>query len=73
MNYLISILLIIIVLIFGFLKINYKDENFEDSNTIDMYVITLGKEERIQNIKNQQKKINNKIEIFDAVNGLKLD
>jgi glycosyl transferase family 25 len=73
MNYLISILLIIIVIIFGFLKINYKNENFEDSNILDMYVITLGKKERIANIKNQEKKINNKIQIFDAVNGSKLD
>jgi GR25 family glycosyltransferase involved in LPS biosynthesis len=73
MNYLISILLIIIIIIFGFLKINYKNENFEDSNILDMYVITLGKKERIANIKNQEKKINNKIQIFDAVNGSKLD
>jgi GR25 family glycosyltransferase involved in LPS biosynthesis len=73
MNYLISILLIIIVVIFAFLKTEFNKELFEDSNNIDLYVITLGKEERIQNIKNQQKKINNKIEIFDAVNGLNLD
>ena len=73
MNYLIPLLLIIIVILFGFLRINYKDENFEDSYIFDMYVITLGKQERIENIKNQEKKINNKIEIFDAVNGLKLD
>jgi GR25 family glycosyltransferase involved in LPS biosynthesis len=73
MNYLIPLLLIIIIILFGFLRINYKDENFENSDIFDMYVITLGKQERLQNIKNQEKKINNKIEIFDAVNGLKLD
>jgi GR25 family glycosyltransferase involved in LPS biosynthesis len=73
MNYLISLLLIIIVIIFGFLKINYKNENFEDSNIIDMYVITLGKQERMENIKKQEQKINNKIEIFNAVNGKNLD
>jgi len=73
MEYLFSILLIIIVIIFGFFRINYINDNFEDSNTLDIYVITLGKQERIENIKNQEKKINNKIEIFDAVNGLNLD
>jgi GR25 family glycosyltransferase involved in LPS biosynthesis len=73
MKYLFSILLIIIVIIFGFFRINYINENFEDSTTLDIYVITLGKQERIENIKNQEKKINKKIEIFDAVNGLNLD
>lgn len=73
MNYLISILLIIIIIFFAFLKPKFYKELFEDSNNIDLYVITLGKEERLENIKNQQKKINNKIQIFDAVYGLKLD
>ena len=73
MKYLVSILLIIIVIIFGFLRINYKNENFEDSYILDMYIITLGKQERMENINNQEKKINNKIQIFDAVNGKKLD
>ena len=73
MNYIISIILIIIVIFFAFLKINYKNENFEDSNTLDMYVITLGKEERLENIKNQQNKIINKIEIYNGVIGLNLD
>ena len=44
MKYLVSILLIIIVIIFGFLRINYKNENFEDSYILDMYIITLGKQ-----------------------------
>ena len=73
MNYLISILLIIIVIIFGFLKPIIINEKFDDSNNIDMYVITLGKEERLENIKNQENKINNKIEIYNGVIGLNLD
>ena len=76
MNYIIPILLIIIIIIFGFLRpifINNSIEQFEESDVLDMYVITLGKKERIQNIKNQETKINNKINIFDGVNGLKLD
>lgn len=72
MNYLISILLIIIVIIFGFLKL-IINEKFEDNNLLNIYVITLGKQERIENIKNQQQKINKKIEIFNAVNGSNLD
>ena len=76
MNYIIPILLIIIIIIFGFLRpifINNSIESFEESDILDMCVITLGKKERIQNIKNQETKINNKINIFDGVNGLKLD
>jgi GR25 family glycosyltransferase involved in LPS biosynthesis len=73
MKYIISILLIVIVIIFGFFKTIILNENFEDSNTLDIYVITLGKKERLENIKKQQQKINNKIEIFDAVNGKNLD
>lgn len=76
MNYIIPILLIIIIIIFGFLRpifINNSIESFEESDILDMCVITLGKKERIQNIKNQEFKINNKINIFDGVNGLKLD
>jgi len=77
MNYIIPILLIIIIIFgFGFIRpifINNTFEQFEESDILDMYVITLGKKERIQNIKNQESKINNKINIFDGVNGLKLD
>jgi len=73
MNYLIPLLLIIIIITFGFLKPIFINEKFEDSDILDMYVITLGKEERLQNIKNQEDKINNKIEIFNGVNGLELD
>lgn len=76
MNNIIPILLIIIIFGFGFLRpifINNSIEQFEESDVLDMYVITLGKKERIQNIKNQETKINNKINIFDGVNGLKLN
>ena len=69
-------IIIIIIFGFGFLRpifINNSIESFEESDVLDMYVITLGKKERIQNIKNQESKINNKINIFDGVNGLKLD
>jgi len=73
MNYIISILLIFIIFIFGFLKIESMNEFFENSNILDFYVITLGKQERLQNIKDQEEKIKNKINIFNAVNGSKLD
>ena len=73
MNYLIPLLLIIIIVTFGFLLPTFINEKFEDSDILDMYVITLGKEERLQNIKNQEDKINKKINIFNGINGLKLN
>ena len=73
MNYLIHLLLIIIIITFGFLLPTFINEKFEDSDILDMYVITLGKEERLQNIKNQEDKINKKINIFNGINGLKLN
>ena len=78
MNYIIPIVLIIIIIIFDYFKINISETEFYDnkaeSNDIsDLYVITLGKEERMINIKDQQSKINRNIHIFDAINGLKLD
>ena len=73
MNYLIPLLLIIIIITFGFLLPTFINEKFEDSDILDMYVITLGKEERLQNIKNQEDKINKKINIFNGINGLKLN
>jgi GR25 family glycosyltransferase involved in LPS biosynthesis len=73
MKYLIYILLIFIVLIFAFLKPKYNIEFFDNLDILDLYVITLGKEERIANINNQQKKILEKINIYNGVNGLKLD
>ena len=68
MRYLISILLIIIVIFFAFLKPKY-----ESTDILDLYVITLGKEERIANIINQETKIGKKINIYNGVIGLKLD
>jgi glycosyl transferase family 25 len=73
MKYLVSILLIIIVIFFAFLNLKYYTELFDNSDNLDLYVITLGKEERNANIEKQQRKINNKIKIFNAVNGKKLD
>lgn len=74
MNYIIQILLIIIIIIiFGYLRPIFINELFTESDIFDMYVITLGKKERMVNIKNQETKIKNKINIFDGVNGLKLD
>jgi hypothetical protein len=60
MRYLISILLIIIVIFFAFLKPKYDIDLFDNYDILDLYVITLGKEERISNIKNQETKIGKK-------------
>ena len=68
MRYLISILLIIIVIFFALLQSKY-----DSSDILDLYVITLGKEERIANIKNQEIKIGKKINIYNGVIGLNLD
>jgi len=87
MNYFIPILLIIIVCIFDYLKLFRFDTRFNtssnseffkikptsDQDIFDLYVITLGKEERMLNIRNQQSKINKKINIFNGINGLQLD
>lgn len=73
MNYIISILLIFIVIIFTFFKTKYNEELFENSDILDFYVITLGNKERLENIEIQEKKLNNKIYIFPAVNGKKSD
>jgi GR25 family glycosyltransferase involved in LPS biosynthesis len=73
MNYIISLLLIIIIIIFTFFKPKIYKELFENNNIFYFYVITLGKKERLENIEKQQSKINNKINIFNAVQGKKLD
>jgi GR25 family glycosyltransferase involved in LPS biosynthesis len=48
-------------------------ENFDNpkitDNNIKIYVITLRQQQRMENIKEQQKKIKRNIEIVDAVNG----
>lgn len=78
MNYIIPFFLIIIVVIFDYYKINisrteFFDNNYKSVDISNLYVITLGKEERMLNIKNQQSKINKKINIFNGINGLKLN
>lgn len=74
----IILILFIIISIFVFINpiiIRPQFEKFKNSNDIisDIYVITLGKKERIDNIKEQEVKINNRITRFNAVNGLKLN
>lgn len=45
-------------------------DNFENSEKkLHLYVITLKHEDRLKNIKTQQSKIDNHIELFDAVKG----
>jgi len=48
-------------------------ENFEINDEIDLFVISLRHENRMINIKNQEKKIGKTIHIFDAVKGDHLD
>ncbi len=50
-------------------------ENFEDKQKINMniYVITMKRKERLENIAEQQNKISQEIQLFDAVRGDKLD
>lgn len=74
----IILILFIIISIFVFINpiiIRPQFEKFKNSNDIisDMYVITLGKKERINNIKEQESKIIDRITRFKAVNGLKLN
>lgn len=74
----IILILFIIISIFVFINpiiIRPQFEKIENSNDIisDIYVITLGKKERIDNIKKQEAKINDRITRFNAVNGLKLN
>ncbi len=62
----IILILFIIISIFVFINpiiIRPRFEKIENSNDIisDIYVITLGKKERIDNIKEQESKINNYI------------
>jgi hypothetical protein len=51
----------------------FLEPKYESTDILDLYVITLGKEERIANIKNQETKIGKKINIYNGVIGLKLD
>jgi hypothetical protein len=47
---------------------NLYKESFE-SNNIDMFVISLRNNDRLENIKSQQDKIDESIQLFDAVKG----
>jgi GR25 family glycosyltransferase involved in LPS biosynthesis len=70
------ILFIIIIIIILLLLLNYSFKEGYTNNkydNFDMYVISLRNEERMKNIKEQQKKIDKEIIIFDGINGCKLD
>lgn len=64
----------LLIIIFISNKKSQKD-NFvaNDINQLDFYVISLHSPDRILNIETQNKKLNAKINIIDAVNGLKLN
>jgi len=68
-NIFIFIILSVCLLIIYFNKrIIIQREQFE-SNDIDMYVISLRNNERLENIKTQQDKIGKSVQIFDAIKG----
>lgn len=54
----------------NFMSSSLQDNNNYDSKEIDYYVISLHNPNRILNIENQNKKLNVKINIIDAVNGV---
>ena len=67
------IILLLILTLFVFYYCHSKSEQFENSsninNNIDFYVITLSHRERLENITNQNKKLNANIIKTDAVDG----
>jgi len=65
-------LLLLIIMIWLFDILNCIIDGFEINN-IKMYVISLKHQKRLDNIKEQQSKINTNIEIFDAVKGDKIN
>ena len=65
-------LLLLIIIIWLFDILNCIIDGFEINN-IKMYVISLKHKNRLDNIKEQQSKINTNIEIFDAVKGDKIN
>jgi GR25 family glycosyltransferase involved in LPS biosynthesis len=69
----IKLLLLIIIILFIFLT-NYF-ENFDNINEIDYYVIHISNknELRSNNIINMSNKINNKINIFEAIKGSEIN
>ena len=62
-----------LLLYFLFYKNNVYEYMSPDDNKFDVYVITMRNKERMENIEKQQEKIEQKIEIFDAVKGANLD
>jgi GR25 family glycosyltransferase involved in LPS biosynthesis len=70
----IYILLLILLLIASLFNWKFFWKNKEIfTKEINMYVISLKHNDRLENIKKQENKINEKIEIFDAVKGDTLD
>ena len=68
--YILLLLLLLLFLLFD--SLNCIIDGFEINN-IKMYVISLKHKHRLDNIKEQQSKINTNIEIFDAVKGDKIN
>lgn len=67
------IILLVVIVLFIIFKINIVKtvETFE--NKFDIYVITMKNEDRMNNIHQQQEKIDTPIQIFDAVIGKNLN
>lgn len=69
-NYIIFLLIALILLLFTYCTSRENFHNMKITNdNIKIYVITLREEQRMENIKNQEQKIKQKIEIVDAVKG----
>lgn len=73
--YIIFIIFLIIISFYFIYKYRNLIESFDTVNIDDLqlYVISLRHQNRLDNITNQQERIKLPIEIFDAVNGDKLD
>ena len=71
---LILIILFFVIIISLYFSFFNTTEMFENELQIDYYVISLkGREDREQNIKNQQQKIKKHINVFEAINGNEID
>jgi len=68
-----SIIILLIIILISSLINSYKIKEGYSNSDIDMYVISLRHENRLDNINRQENKINEKINIFDAVKGDSLD
>ena len=71
--YIIYIICILIVVILYLLYKNKYEYEYFSNNDLNLYVISLKQQNRLQNIKNQETKIGQTINIFDGVNGDTLD